>query len=373
MDGLYFLFPSSKDSLRGRHLHLSSLVGSRNHVSVDEVGPVSPEPELSAPREIAEELNEVEEEGGKLEDEDIQREKGGEGGGTEQAQDEEADERGSKGEGAIESNEVEEECCEGNDEGDGVSENMKHDHKHESNGREENDSDEKVESSVERQQYETNDIMESDEAAESLVEEKEEVREDEEKHEKSRDRFKESSFKSIRNEGSDEDEEKEELERNIEDKEAQSESEEDKVKSREDREEEGGESDEALERCSLSRRKLTQSDGEMIERSVQSEGGETEGGGLELDEESDGPKPQTASDSEEEIVEVFQTGTTTVRPAKLGGKTTLSDFKTLDQKRKTVACKMKNVTKKCPLPAEVGFGVAPVRAASHPSSPAFIA
>lgn len=365
MDGLYLLFPSSKDSLRGRHLHLSSLVGSRNHVSVDEVGPVSPEPELSAPREIAEELNEVEEEGGKLEDEDIQREKGGEGRGAEQAQDEEADERGSKGEGAIESDEVEEECSEGNDEGDGVSENM--------NGREENDSDEKVESSVERQQYETNDIMESDEAAESLVEEKEEVREDEEKHEKSRDRSEESSFKSDRNEGSNEDEEREELERSMEDKEAQSESEEDKVKSREDREEEGGESDEALERCSLSRRRLTQSDGEMIERCVQSEGGETEGEGLELDEESDGPRSQTASDSEGEIVEVFQTGTTTVRPAKLGGKTTPSDFKTLDQKRKTVACKMKNVTKKCPLPAEVGFGVASVRAASHPSSPAFIA
>ena len=62
MDGLFPLFPSTKDSLRGRHLHLSSLAGSRSHVNVEGAGPISPEPELSAPQKEAEEFNEMEEE-----------------------------------------------------------------------------------------------------------------------------------------------------------------------------------------------------------------------------------------------------------------------------------------------------------------------
>ncbi|XP_071327593.1 centrosomal protein of 164 kDa-like isoform X2 [Trachinotus anak] len=43
--------PSQQDSLRGRHFHMSPLMGSRNHVSEEEAGPISPDPEHSAQEE----------------------------------------------------------------------------------------------------------------------------------------------------------------------------------------------------------------------------------------------------------------------------------------------------------------------------------
>ncbi|XP_076590694.1 uncharacterized protein cep164 isoform X2 [Chaetodon auriga] len=393
--------PSQQDSLRGRHLHPSSLVGSRNHVSVEEPGPISPQPEPSAPQEVAEDLNEVEEEeeeeegGGELEEEDVQRRKGeDEGGGDREeegveekgqvgneledgeAQNGEADERKSKEEGdemgeereeskgsmkskkeeEVDSDEVEEECCEGDDEerdegGGGVSGNAKLSEKQESNEREENGSDEEVERYDEQQHDETKDreeSIESDEDVESLKEEKEEVKDEEEKQEfeESSDEVVEKCFKS-QDGGSEEegknDKERDEAERSVDDEGGQTESEE---------EEDGRESDEDLERCSVSQRKLTESDEEVIETCAPSEGGETEGGGLEVDEESDALKPQTAPESEEEVVEVFETETGQVRLAKLGKKMMLGDLKTLDQKKKALAGKMKDVTKNCSLPAE---------------------
>lgn len=119
---------------------------------------------------------------------------------------------------------------------------------------------------------------------------------------------------------------------------------------------EGGESEEALvERCSLSQRKMTESDDEVIERCVRSEGGETDGEALEVDEESNAQMPQTAPESEDEAVEVF--GAARGRSAEPDGETMLGDRKALDRKSETLAGEMENVTKKCPLPAEVGLGV----------------
>nr|XP_046244510.1 centrosomal protein of 164 kDa-like isoform X4 [Scatophagus argus] len=262
-----------------------------------------------------------------------------------------------------------EECCEGDDEenseGDGgVSENMKHSEKQDRNEKEENSSNEEVEGYVERQHNEYKDReenVESDEAVESLRKEKEEVNTVEEKHEfeENSDKVVEKCFKNNQEEVEDKnDKERDELDKNTDDKEGQNECEEEEVKTNSEREqekekeEEGSDtgSDEVLERCSLSQRRLTES--EVIERYVQSEAGETEGEGLEVDEESNAPKSQTASDSEEEVVEVFEAGTSQVQPAKLDKNTTLGDPKTLDQKRKTLAGEMKNVTNKCPLPSE---------------------
>ncbi|XP_035856970.1 centrosomal protein of 164 kDa isoform X2 [Sander lucioperca] len=433
--------PSQQDSLWGRRLHLSSLAGSRNHVSEEGAHAGN-----SAEQEVAEEVNEVveEEEEEQEEDKDVQREKGeDEGGGkaeegeTEEkgelenelqdgeAQDEEADERETKEEGeemedeqggskgsigskndeeeeVVESDEVEEECCEGDDgeidEGDGgVSKNVQHSDKQESKEREENDSD--VESCFKSQQHEAKDReenVESDGAGESLTEEKEEVKEEiqAEEFEEGSDEVVEKCFKSDQDEGSEEedenDKEREELEGSVDDEEGQNENEEVEVEINSEREqekekeeeeveiysereqekeeeeeeveinsereqeeeEEEGENDEALERCSLSQGKVIESDEEVLERCLQSEGGDTEGEGLEVDDESDAQKPQTASESEEQVVEVFEAGAAQVRPAKLNKKMMLSDLRTLDQIRKTLAGKMKNVTNKSPLPAE---------------------
>ncbi|XP_040902771.1 centrosomal protein of 164 kDa-like isoform X2 [Toxotes jaculatrix] len=395
--------PSQQDSLRGRHLHLSPLTSSRNHVSEEGGGPISPEPEHSAEhseQEVAEELNELEEgdeeEGGELEDGDVYGEKQeDEGGGeaeeageeekgedrNEQEDGEEVD-RKSKEEGdemeeeqreskasveskkeeeeEVGSDEVEEECCEGEDEeedeGDcGVTENMKRTEKQDSNEGEGDDSDERVERCIESQDDETEDRGESDEAVQSLMGEKDEVQKvgEEEEIEEDSDEVVEHCFKSDKDEGSEEEDKNDkdkEQERSIKDEEVQNESKEEEVeknsKGMEEREkeEEDGESEEALERCSLSQRKLTDSDEEVLERCVRSEGEETVREGTDTEDESDAQKPPAASESEEEVVEVFKTGT-----AELGQKTMLSD---LPQKGKTLADEMKSVTKKSLLPEE---------------------
>ncbi|XP_037630813.1 centrosomal protein of 164 kDa-like isoform X2 [Sebastes umbrosus] len=340
--------PSQQDSVRGRHLRLTSLAGCRNHVSKEGARP-------------EQELNEVVEE---EQEEDVQREKGedegggeAEEGGTEEkgevgneledgeAQDGEADERKSKEEmeeeqggskksigsnkeeEEVESDEVEEECCKGGDE----------------------DIDE--ENCVKTKDKEEN--VESDEAVESLTEEKEEmqVEEEKQKFEEGSEEVVEKCFKSDRGGGSEKDDkERDELEGSVDDEEGRDESEEEeeevnseREQEKEEEEEEEGEeeeeeeNDEALERCSLSQRKLSESDEEVLER-------------LEGDNESDASKPQTASEDEEEVVEVFETETSWDQPAKQSKETMPSDLKTLDQKRKTG--KMENVTKKSPLPAE---------------------
>lgn len=107
-----------------------------------------------------------------------------------------------------------------------------------------------------------------------------------------------------------------------------------------DEEKEGHKRFETLERSPLSHRKL-----------IQSKGGETEG------DESDSLKWQTSLESEVEVFEVFETGFPLDRPANLDKKTTLTDVKAIGQKRKCPAGNMKNVRKKCPFAAEVGFSV----------------
>ncbi|KAF0030731.1 hypothetical protein F2P81_017462 [Scophthalmus maximus] len=372
-----------EDSLRGRHPHLSPLISSRNHVSVEGAGPVSPEPGHSG-EELAEDLNEVEE-GGELEDEAVQGEKGedeggggaeevgerekGEEGSTKRSEegDEEDEEQGAS-EAAVESkkeepeeeeevgsDKVEEESCVGEveekDEGDdGTTENVKHINKQESNDGEEDDgSDEKVESCSESLDGETGggeDDVESDGAGESLVEERDEIQGEVQKVKRELEFEGESEadvdncFKSDTDGGNVD----KERDGSIND-EGQNESEEEEVavnregeqeKEKEEEEEEDGESEGALERCSLSQRNLT---GSIEERCVPSEGGETE---------SDAQNPPAASASEEEVVEVFKTEASQVPPATLGQKTAASDFKILAKKRKA----LKGLKEKRLLPEE---------------------
>ncbi|XP_044210486.1 centrosomal protein of 164 kDa-like isoform X1 [Thunnus albacares] len=350
-----------------------------------------------------------EDEGGGGEAEDGEKEEKGEVGNEEEdveAYDEEADEKdeqskeegggmeeeqgGSEGaveskkeEEGVESDEIEEECIEGEDEDEevgGETENVKHSEKQESveaeesNEGEEDDSDEKVERCVESQDDETKDgeeILESNEAMENVTEEKEEVKEEvqdveeEQEFEEGSDEVVEKSFKSSKCGGSEEEEEedkydkeRDELEGSIDGEGGQNESVEEEVEvnsegvQEKENEEEDGESEEGLERCSLSQRELTESEEEVIERCVQSEGGETEGEGMEVEDESDAQKPQQASESEDEVVEVFEMEAAQVRTAERGTKTMLSDVKTLDPKRKNLAGKMESVTNKSPLPAE---------------------
>ncbi|XP_034058688.1 centrosomal protein of 164 kDa-like isoform X2 [Gymnodraco acuticeps] len=344
--------PSQQESLRGRHLHLSSLRGSRNHVS-EEVA----RPEPSAEQEIEKELTEVVEEE-EEEKEDVQVEKGedeaggeAEEGGTEERGDkedrdeekvkEEVDEMQDEQGGSKrsieskkeldeeESDEIEVECCEGGDE---ESENIEHSKQQESNEREERVSD-----------------KDCCAEGEGLNKEKEEAKEEVQAEEEDKYEFEdgsdedlEKSSKSGQDVGSEKEEkEGDELEKSVDIEEGQEESEEEIDGKRE--EEEEGENDEALERCSLSQRNVTESD-EVLERCGQSVG-ETEGEeeGEEDGEEEDVSevqKPQTSSESEEEVVEVFETGTA------------LSDRKALDQKRKTLSGKTDNGTKRSLIPAE---------------------
>ncbi|XP_041660210.1 centrosomal protein of 164 kDa-like isoform X1 [Cheilinus undulatus] len=364
--------PSQQDSLRGRSLRLSSLAGSRNRISEEGTGHDSPEPEQVAELEVAEELHEAvedEQEGGELEDEGDQNERGeDEGGGKaeedeeeKEAQDEGADDRNSKEEdekeeeqggskgfivsvkegGEEENNEVEEEYQESDDreeeEGDSeVLERKINNEKQKSAKKEENSCDDEVEHFIESE----HDVAKDGEQEET------DVPKEEEKH---------TFEKGSDEEGGSEEEEgkggreKDKNERHRDDEMEKSNSDVEEVETGGRKEgkkgEEESESEEALQRCSLSQRKLTESDEEGNDRSVQSQRVETEEERLEIDEESDLQKPLKVSDDEEEVVKVFETGKAQVQPK-------LSDIKTLNQKRKALADMMRNGTNKWPLPAE---------------------
>ncbi|CAI5694436.1 unnamed protein product [Oreochromis niloticus] len=128
---------SQQDSLKGRHIHLSPQIGSGNHVSEEGADAVTPHPENSSEHseeEVAEELNEAEEEeqqGSTLDkDEKGAKETNGdvEGGlegrqedGKSQEEGKEIEDAQSKAageneKGEDENNEIEEECCEDEDE-----------------------------------------------------------------------------------------------------------------------------------------------------------------------------------------------------------------------------------------------------------------
>nr|XP_010792671.1 PREDICTED: centrosomal protein of 164 kDa [Notothenia coriiceps] len=253
-----------EESLRGRHLHLSSLRGSRNHVS-EEVA----RPEQEIEKELTEVVEEEEEE-----KEDVQVEKGedeaGEGGTEERGGEEDRDEEKVKEEvdemqdeqggskrsieskkelDEEESDEIEVECGEGGDE---ESENIEHSKQQESNEREERDSDKGCCAE-----------------GESLHKEKEEAKEEVQAEEEDKYEFEDGSdedlkksSKSGQDVGSEKEEkEGDELEKSVDIEEGQEKSEEEIDGEREkEEEEEEGENEEALERCSLSQREVTESD-----------------------------------------------------------------------------------------------------------------
>uniref|UniRef100_A0A665TUV5 Centrosomal protein of 164 kDa n=2 Tax=Echeneis naucrates TaxID=173247 RepID=A0A665TUV5_ECHNA len=374
--------PSQQDSLRGRHLHMSPRTGSRNHISEVGASPTSPEPDHSAEhstREVAEDLNEVEEEedGGEFgEDEggdEAGQEKGEEGNkedqdeGKSQCKDEEdgMEEEQAENKSAVESkeyqqeNEEEEECCEGEggekDEGSGqVTENRKVSEKQRSSeGEEDGSNDEKVESLFGSKDDETKvreEDLSSDEAVESL---KEEIQGEEQNVEEEidSDEVVENCFKRDRDERSEDD--KDELKRSINDEEGQSESKEEEAElsrageQEKEKAEQDGKSEEDLERCSLSQRNLTESDEEILERYLLSEGGETERKGMDVEDQSDGQNPPAVLASEEEVIEVFKMEAARIQPAELG-----QEIKTLGQMRETLAKEMESVSKKSILPSE---------------------
>ncbi|XP_035808213.2 centrosomal protein of 164 kDa isoform X2 [Amphiprion ocellaris] len=361
----------------------SQQAGSGNSASEEGAGATPPDNEDSAElseEEVAEE--EVEEDEGRVL-EDVQKEKGeDEGGGK-------AKDGGTEGKGEVgnelEDGEVEDkkdikgagqeeesqskatvkskneeegesdedqECCEGEDK---VSENMKHGDRQERPEQEENDSDEELGCGVESLGDETKDrkgTAESDEDGNNVIEEKEEVQNvEEEEFDEVCDEVVEECFESDQDGGSEEEEEEEE-EKAEKEKNELKRSLKDGVQNKNEKEEleinskgghnggEEGETDEALERCSLSQRKLSDSEEEELERCVESEGEETDREGVEMEDESDSQKPQRASESEEEVVEVFKEEMAPVQPAHLA------------QKGESLAGKMKDVTIKSPLPAE---------------------
>lgn len=319
-----FLFLSTKDSLREHTLHLAPLVSSRKDVREEGVGAVTSE------QEVAENLGEVQR---------GEEDEGREQTGQEEAEDEEdTDEKSKredhnvekeqtvskkavdskKEEGELESDEVQEECSGGGieEKDGGVTENIKYSESYESSEGEED-----VEVAGERRDDEADNV-------ESLLEEVEDQIPEEELEEDSDGSFERDV------EGEDE------CEISTNAKEANSNGEQEMEK------EDDGESEDALERCSLSQRKLE----EVLERCMESEAGDTGRDCTEGEHDLDAQRPQAASASDEEAVEVFEMDAT------LGQKMMLSDHQ-----QKTVADE-ENVTEKCPLPSEVGFAVASVRA-----------
>ncbi|XP_039453992.1 centrosomal protein of 164 kDa isoform X2 [Oreochromis aureus] len=128
---------SQQDSLKGRHIHLSPQIGSGNHVSEAGADAVTPHPENSSEHseeEVAEELNEAEEEeqqGSTLDKDEkgAKETKGDVEGGLEgrqengksqeegkEIEDAQSKAAGENEKGEDENNEIEEECCEDEDE-----------------------------------------------------------------------------------------------------------------------------------------------------------------------------------------------------------------------------------------------------------------
>ncbi|KAM6932983.1 uncharacterized protein cep164 [Xenentodon cancila] len=385
--------PSQQDSLKGRHIHLSDKTGSRNPVSEEGASAVTPESEHLARQleeEVEDELSEVEEGG---EWEDVQKERGDdesegkveEAGrelsdvgneledgeevddkhSTSQEEEEELEEDESRSRVAVltkeeegkQSSEVDEECCisegEEKDESKGeVSENVKQ-NKEEVNEEDKNNGKEVLEGcagSRDDVNGDREETVESNDAGENVTEDEKEMKQTEEAmFEECSDEVVENFFKSDGSiQSEDEDKpatEKDEAGRSVTDEgqdTSENEEEEEKNDERVQDEDEGGESDEALRRCSISNRKLTETD-EVLERFVQSGAEETLKEGVEIEDESDDQNPEGGLESEEEVVEVFNGGPCHVQPSELEQKS---------QKGAGLDDKMKTVTKNLSLPAE---------------------
>ncbi|XP_028275253.1 centrosomal protein of 164 kDa-like isoform X2 [Parambassis ranga] len=379
--------PPQQDSLKGRHFHVSHQAGSGSHVSDKSAGATIPEHSAEhSEEEVPEEISEGEDREERGEIEDVQKVKGeGEKEGeteeereevtggevNEQGDGEEPDEKDTKcqeKEGEEEedqggreesekeeeegvSDEVEEECSEDNsekkDEGGGESENINHYNRQESNEQEENNSEEQLERCAEdNEPIDGEETLKSDDARESVIDEKEEeLKVEEDEFEEVSDEVVEKCFQSEQDNESEDDKDEDELEESINNGEQnRSEKEEVETSNKERQEEhEENESEEALERCSLSQRKLTESDEDVLERCVQSEREETERDGAEIEDESDVQKPQRELESEDEVVEVFKEEAAHVQPAELGQKMLYQE---------SLADEMKIVSKKSPLPTE---------------------
>ncbi|XP_029964911.1 centrosomal protein of 164 kDa isoform X1 [Salarias fasciatus] len=280
--------PSKQEPLKGGHMRLSPQASGGKH-------PPSAEPDDS--EEIEEELHEVEEE------------KEAKGGAVKEGKEEkEGEQRGSgaavEGEKGGASDEVEEDSWDGEKEGK-VSGNVKH-----RNEEEGSDGGQKSDRRVESRDRKTTE--ESDEDDGNSTEEKEEVQMVEEDEDGSSE-VAEKRFRSGQDGGkAEEEEDKTDDERDISEA-GDTESEKKKVEvirrgGQKKEEDEEGVSEEVLDRCSLSQRKLTESDEEALERCVKSEGEETEGEGVETE---DGLR---ASESDDEAVEVFKRETPTAEP-----------------------------------------------------------
>nr|XP_043888079.1 centrosomal protein of 164 kDa-like isoform X2 [Solea senegalensis] len=352
---------SQQDSLRGHHLHLSPRL-------------LRPYPEHSAEhskKDVAEDYSEVEDgdvkgEGGSFEEGEVEEglkgeegEKGNRSGRKEVDEPEEGQERRKatierKNEEEEEEEEVwvekvEKECCEGENKekeewDDRVTEN-KHSEK-----QEEDDSNDKVERCFERHKYK--ECVKAVERVDDEEEEKEEGMQGGLEHEQDGNTDVETCFKSDKD-----DKGIDELSGSMHDEERKNDTEEEKgevssigeqeKEMDEEEEEEDGESEEVLERCSLSQRNLTESDNDISERCVLSEGGEggeAEGEGLDTRNESESQKLPAALERDKEVNQVFKMEAAQDRRAKLDQKIMLSDLKRCDDKSKI---QRKNMTEKC--------------------------
>ncbi|XP_015257650.1 PREDICTED: centrosomal protein of 164 kDa-like [Cyprinodon variegatus] len=318
MDGTLFFCPSNKDSLKGRHVHLSTKAGSRSQASEAGAGATTPEPESIAERsekEAGGELSEVEkrEDGNKkrAEREKVENERKDE---TKAVKQDDLGKEVEKEEGEERiklsiSDEVEEEFCVG--EAEEVSGRTSPSSGQKRSERNEKDINEEMERRVESQNDESKDVVDEREGEKDADEP--EIEED----------ISEEGLNSNQDGFENEEMEKPEMERNLND-ESQGENgkeEEGKNHERMQKAYEEGESGEALEGCSISHRKFTETPEEVSERFVQSEGEGMWKEGVKIEDESGGRAPSGASESEEEAVEVFKAGPSDAQPAGLGEKT----------------------------------------------------
>lgn len=276
-----------ENSLRGQRLKLSSLGGSSTHATLDRTGsPARLESELSTPQEVAEVLNKVKSKGRQLVEENTQSSGGQD---EENDQRDEQDQERSKGsvelekEDEITSPKVKEECCGGDDE------------------EEEFKGGEESENASERKKSDRNSIKTEGECFGEK--QKEDTSDDKESgHGRSR-----------------------------EDKKEQTDSEEEVVGT--DAGKGCSSSNEDGKRCSSSEGELRECEEEgteEAERYLKRRGGETEGTGSEIDEESAALKPQTAPEGES----VFEAGSAGDHPAEADHE---SDLRTVEQRRASLA------------------------------------
>lgn len=325
-DGSLFFSSSWKDSLKGRRIQLSLKTGPRNQASEEVAGAPACESELLA----EEELDEAEEVG-EVEDEQNEKRKNTEVAGNELTYGEEGEGQLLEEEEEMEDGQsggeerVKERCCVDKDE---ALEKMNHRGRHEG--------DEVLEGSAEKQ----NDEVRVGAAAKSSEESEIE------------DEVMENSFSSEKEE-EELDENGDATERSVSDEEL---NEERGVKFLKGRgEDEEGESDEAEQKCSRGHKKPTGSHEGTSDGRVKGGDGETRKEGVEKGDEAGSPNPPGAA-SDEEVLELFDLGSTKVQRAKLRYKN-----------RESLGDQMENEIN-ASHPAEVGFGVASVSPPSPTSN-----